>query len=97
MAIDTTITTIHTTTPSPTTKILRSQTTRFFPALLDVWPHEKMKQHGGRFRGAPLAVVWLYMQDQRSPPLESGFATQCVSGQTYHQCLKDDLAIAVTL
>ena len=56
-----------------------------------------MKQHGGRFRGAPLAVVWLYMQDQRSPPLESGFATQCVSGQTYHQCLKDDLAIAVTL
>lgn len=62
-----------------------------------MWPHEKMKQHGGRFRGAPLAVVWLYMQDQRSPPLESGFATQCVSGQTYHQCLKDDLAIAVTL
>ena len=34
MAIDATITTIPTAPPSPTTKILRSQTTRFFPALL---------------------------------------------------------------
>lgn len=74
MAIDTTITTILTTTPSPTTKILRSQTARSSSVGL-VWPHEKMKQHGGNFRGAPLAVVWLYTQDQRSLPLESGFAT----------------------